>query len=46
MEKTINIEFETSDLSVYIKGGNRMHAFKDRLILEGVAKDIDVDESL
>lgn len=41
--KTIKVFFEGTPLTVYIKGGNIMHNYKEALSMEGVVKNLDVD---
>lgn len=41
---TFDMTYETTPLSLYIKGGNRMTGYTDSLVLEGFAKDLDETE--
>lgn len=40
--KYIEVLFEKTPLTVFIKGKNRMVNYKDSLKLEGVVKDLDL----
>lgn len=42
LTEQIWFKIRESPLSVYIKGGNKMSAFSEPLLLSGVAKDIDL----
>ena len=42
---SIPIFVESSELLVYIEGGNRQNGYESELVVRGVAKDLDVVES-